>query len=47
MPLFQNNSLEVQNHSCENDFEMHENELAGTTLFHMNGFNNAHFDTEA
>ena len=32
MPLFQNES------KCENEFDLHENELAGGTHFHMNGF---------
>ena len=28
----------MQNHSYENAFDLHENELAGGTHFHMNGF---------
>ena len=26
------------NHSNENEFDLHENELVGGTHFHMNGF---------
>ena len=28
----------MQNHSNENEFDLHENELVGETRFHMNGF---------
>ena len=28
----------MQNHSCENDFDLHENETECRTHFHMNGF---------
>ena len=28
----------MQNHSNENDFDLHENRHAGETHFHMNGF---------
>ena len=27
----------MRNHSYENDFDLHENETAGGTHFHMNG----------
>ena len=28
----------MRNHSNENEFDLHENELVGGTDFHMNGF---------
>ena len=28
----------MQNLSCENEFDLHENESVGETHFHMNGF---------
>ena len=28
----------MRNHSYENEFDLHENELVGGTHFHMNGF---------
>ena len=28
----------MRNHSNENEFDLHENELVGGTHFHMNGF---------
>ena len=28
----------MRNHSCENDFDLHENETACQTHFHMKGF---------
>ena len=28
----------MQNLSCDNDFDLHENEPVGGTHFHMNGF---------
>ena len=28
----------MQNHSNENEFDLHENEREGETHFHMNGF---------
>ena len=37
MPLFQSES-KCKNHSYENDFDLHENETACRTHFHMKGF---------
>ena len=38
----------MRNHSYENDFDLHENETACRTLFHMKGFALRHgFETEA
>ena len=39
----------MRNHSSENKFDLHENERAGETHFHMNGFaqSKTRFDTEA
>ena len=28
----------MRNHSSENEFDLHDNELVGGTHFHMNGF---------
>ena len=36
LPLFQNG--QVRNHSNENEFDLHENEHASETNFHMKGF---------
>ena len=39
----------VQNHSYQNEFDLHENEPVGRRGFHMNGFAHVQtcFDTEA
>ena len=37
VPLFES-EFKVQNHSYENDFDLHENETACRTHFHMKGF---------
>ena len=39
----------MRNYSSENKFDLHENERAGETHFHMNGFarSKTRFDTEA
>ena len=38
----------MRNHSYENDFDLHENETAGGTHFHMKGFALlTRFETEA
>ena len=41
--------VQVRNHSCENDFDLHENEIACKTHFHMKGFalGLGRFETEA
>ena len=38
VPQFQNESSSKQNLSYDNEFDLHENEHAGKTQFHMNGF---------
>ena len=45
LPQFQNES--VQNYFYENNLNLHENGRAGETHFHMNGFTQTRFDTEA
>ena len=37
----------MQNHSNENEFDLHENELVGGTHFHMNGLHLDSFSHKA
>lgn len=47
LPLFRNESFCKTLQNYESELDLHENEPAGETHFHMNSFAQIHSDTEA